>query len=716
MGEGARKTFIVAVTACLLAYIYGPLLGVGPFGRDLALATALSEVQLSAPEVLYTLPGIKDRPLAALSLILSRKLWVPTGAWYGPEITFFRLENLGLLLLAAFGLRKVLSRSLVPFLGADSARSASVAAALFFLLHPLAVSSVARATERGELIAMAAGLWGLHLFLRARQDREYALVAAAGLLFTVAAFAGRVAIFLPPLVFGLEFLSARRHRPKAQRLRTASTAFLLAALLVGVERAWRLALAVPGGFGGGPSDRGALDGLALWVEKLGVLLLPVDTYGAGRAGFALVAVTHLVALHPGLVAARTAPRLWGRLLVGWTVALLVVEATCANERVLPGSLEGAEQLFPALLVMAVGLGITSTAIQGARRTLVPVLVCGTYALLGHGHAGPFGWAGEAVAELRDDLAVAADQQGWKGRYLVIDPPETVAGVEALRGNLPLLMGPAMQPESPIETRAKSPWAGGAKWEAFAALAPHPLLGQWRAEGLCLVMPAEPGAASGRRTQRTLPVPGEPFPGAEEPSGREGRTGPWALDVDPFELGFLSARPPAGARTAEPPVVRWEALSERPEGELFGVWVHGPSGLEARFCLTASRLWLLSERVLSVRFPGALSQRSHALAAASVPALPDSVQPRRVRDDWLFDVGAVELPEPLRGEVLWVLSILDPARLELQQYVLGEAGGGKLRATGLAARAAELQAAGGDLLWTLEPQIEGVALARALGRR
>lgn len=712
MGEGARKTFIVAVTTCLLAYVYGPLLGVGPFGRDLALATALSEIQLDAPEALYTLPGIKDRPLAALSLILSRKLWVPTGAWYGPEITFFRLENLGLLLLAAFGLRKVLSRSLVPFLGPDSARSASVAAALFFVLHPLAVSSVARATERGELIAMAAGLWGLHLFLRARQDREYALVAAAGLLFTVAAFAGRVAVFLPPLVFGLEFLSARRHRPKSQRIRTATTAFLLAALLVGVERAWRLALSEPGGFGGGPSDRGALDGLALWVEKLGVLLLPVDTYGAGKAGFALVAVTHLVALHPGFVAARTAPRLWGRILVGWTVALLVVETTCAKERVLPGSLEGAEQLFPALLVMAVGLGITSTAIQGARRTLIPVLVCGTYALLGHGHAGPFGWAGEGVGQLRDELAVAAQQQNWKGRYLVVDPPDQVAGVEALRGNLALLMGPAMQPEAPFEDRSEAPWAGGADWEALAALAPHGLLDQWREDGLSVLMPAE----SGRRIALVLPEPGVPFRGAEEP--RDGGTprAQWALDVDPFEMGYLAVQVPAGARTGEPPVVRWEALAERPEGELFGVWVEAAGGVEARFCLTSSRLWLLSERVLGIRFPGALSQRTHALAAASVPSLPDSVVPRRVGDDWLFDVGGVDLAKPLRGDILWILSILDPGRMELQQYVLGAAGGGKLRATGLALRADELTAGGAELLWSLEPQIEGVALARALGRR
>lgn len=205
MSEAARKTWIVALAVGLLAYVYGPLLGVGPFGRDLALITALSEIQLDTPGALYSLPGIKDRPLAALSLVISRKLWVPAGTWYGPEITFLRLENLGLLLLAAFALRHVLARSLAPFLGADQARSASVAASLFLVLHPLAVSSVARATERGELIAMAAGLWGLHLFLRARQDREYAPVAAAGILFAVAAFAGRVAVFLPPLVAGLEF-------------------------------------------------------------------------------------------------------------------------------------------------------------------------------------------------------------------------------------------------------------------------------------------------------------------------------------------------------------------------------------------------------------------------------------------------------------------------------------------------------------------------------
>lgn len=722
MSEGARRAWIVALAVGLLGYVYGPLLGSGPFGRDLALVSALSETSLNAPQDLYALPGIKDRPLAALSLLLSTRFWAPTGVWTGVGLTFLRLENLGLLLLAGFGLRRLLSRSLAPFLGADQARSAAVASALFFVLHPLSVSTVVRATERGELIAMAAGLWGLHLFLRARQEREYALVAAAGLLFAVAAFAGRVAIFLPPLVAGLEFLSAARHRRKSQRIRTATTAFLLAAVLVGVERGWRLYLAEPGAFGGGPSERNALDGLALWVEKLGVLLLPVDLGGVGRAGFALAAVTHLWALHPGFVAARAAPRLWGRILVGWTLALLVVEATCAKERVLPGSLEGAEQLFPALLVMAVGLGATATAVQGARRTLIPVFVCISYALLGRGHVDPMQWAASAVDELRVELGQAARARGWKGRYLVIDAPEEVAGVRALHGSLPLLLGPALQADAPYHEPGAAPWLGSASWEAFATFAMQPEMLAWRQQGLTLLLASD--TPDGPRRGLSLAPPGPVFSLASEPdppaleSGEPAARGTWSLAQDPLGVGAIEVRARAGARTGEPPVMRWDTLlGGREEAELLGVWIQGEDGLEARFDLARERSWLLSGRVQGVRFPGALAQRIGALARAQVPSLPDSVTPLRVGGDWLFDVGEVHLPEPLRGQVTWVLALLDMQTFDLEEFILRDVGGGKLRAPLLAAEAdRHFAAGGGQLAWVLEARLEGVALARAQGRR
>lgn len=445
-----------------------------------------------------------------------------------------------------------------------------------------------------------------------------------------------------------------------------------------------------------------------------MLILPVNTYGAGRAGFVLAAVTHLMALHPGFVAARTAPRLWGRILVGWALALLVVETTCAKERVLPGSLEGAEQLFPALLLMAVGLGITSTAIQGARRTLVPVLVCAAYALLGHGHAGPFGWAAEAVSGLRNDLALAAGGNGWRGRFVVIDPPHEVAGVRALRGNLPLLLAPALQPGAPYEDREQAPWLGGASWASFASFAQHPELHAWREQGLCLLLPEGPAGAP--RMAKVLPPPGPVFAGASEPDpGAEGR-GTWRLSLDPFELGFLNVRALDDARTGEPPIVRWDASEERPEGEVFGAWVRDEEGLSARFSLAGNQAWLLSGRVLGLRFPGALADRQGVVAARTVPILPPSVVPRRVGDDWLFDLTDVSLPDPVRGELIWVLSLLDPDRLELAEFILADPGDGKLRALGIEVEAQRLRQVSGRLFWILEPQIGGVALARALGRR
>ncbi|HRV82841.1 MAG TPA: hypothetical protein P5218_15515, partial [Planctomycetota bacterium] len=425
---------------------------------------------------LYAVPEIDGRPLASLSLLLSERLWARGGGtaevtWSEFGATWLRIENLVYLLIAAAALRGVLQKALQPFLGAEQARSAGVTAALFLFLHPLGVSTAAQVAERGELMAAASGALSMGFFLKARQDRAPRIMLAAVLLALVAAFAGRIAYLLPPLAGLLEFLSARRHRPIGARLRTALVTAVVCLALVSIEWVLRHRFA-PETLGPPLGPWRQLGGVALALEKLGVLLLPVDTYGIGKVGYALAVIALLLALHPGFVAARSAPRLWGRILLGWAAALILAEVYSLGRRVEPGSLAGSQVLFPATFVMAVGSAIAATAIHGVRRTLIPAVVCVAFALLGRGHARPFERAADRVTELRRNLVEQAQARDWKTGFFLLDFPDQVAGVRPLEGAVRHLLDPMFLYEvTPRPPR--QPWLGAGNAGAFALFSAEP---------------------------------------------------------------------------------------------------------------------------------------------------------------------------------------------------------------------------------------------------
>ena len=126
--------------------------------------------------------GQDERPLAALSLVLTSRLWTEGGEWTPRAVFSLRLENLALLLLAAVGISRFLRRMLEPWSGREQARAASHAARVLVALHPLAAAAVASASARGDLLGAALAAFAANMFLRGRQERSKRLVVQAGLL------------------------------------------------------------------------------------------------------------------------------------------------------------------------------------------------------------------------------------------------------------------------------------------------------------------------------------------------------------------------------------------------------------------------------------------------------------------------------------------------------------------------------------------------------
>ncbi|MEE8466992.1 MAG: hypothetical protein V3T22_00960 [Planctomycetota bacterium] len=625
MSERTRTAGIVAVILALTAYAYAPLLSAGFLGDDYRVLLSVDEVARSGRAAdLYDLEGAAGRPGAALSLMGSRLLWTEDGRWTGAEALGLRLEHLALLLLAAWGMHGVLRRALTPWMGLDPAKAAAHAGAALLLLHPLATAAVGRLESRGDLLVLALGAWSARLFLTGRQLDRPGRVAVAALLAALASICSASAMLLPLILAGLEYLSARRHRPLVVRLRTTLTSLVVFGALVTAEWAARTAYAPIGlrGFQPLPSSSG---GVALAFEKVGVLMLPVDTYGLGQAGYLVAALALLVGLHPGLVAARWAPRLWGRILLGWVVSVAVVLALHADQRVLPGSLERAHLLLPAGLVMAVGFGISSTALSGWRRTVVPTLVGALFAILGRGLTEPQREAAQELLVLRTEMVSAARSRGWDTTLLVLDPPRRVAGVDALGGGLEALLAPPFLPIAP-ETQSARLVVHGLQTAAFRALLREPEFDALRERGVTLVLEASRlgGADDSGRVAVDLPPTGV---GEQRITWvGEGRTPPGKL-LDPLKVRCFRVVAMPGASTEELPIIRWEASGDVPGAQVSGVWLAGAQPV-AVFDLESSLPWLVGGPVRSTWFPGALTLITSGRASTDPMLLPEDLRPRR----------------------------------------------------------------------------------------
>jgi hypothetical protein len=473
-----------------------------------------------------------------------------------------------------------------------------------------------------------------------------------------------------------------------------------------------------------PAEGGAsfAQGLVVAVEKLGILIMPVHPFGGlGVLGFVVGGAALLAALEPALVATRSAPRLWGWLVGTWCGAIGAVMLSTAAVRVPPDTFAHAETLFPAAVVMAVGLGIASTALSGSRRMVVPALVAAGYALLAHAAAGPYRPAGEALGELRADLDRARERHGRQATFLVVDPPGRVAGLDVLGGSLDLVLHPSFTGE-PEEAVVR-----GLTLEALFCYARQPEFDVLRGEPLVLVFPAAelaglrggdaPEPATGRVSARIPP-----------PAARAGaivwRDEPRSplFELDPLHHAAVRATASGGApaEALEPaPAVAWRARSAlAANAALEGAWIAGPDGPRAFFDVERSLAWLVGEEIARVWFEGALADPVSAEVLTQVPRLE---APRRTRDgaDWLFEVDPDEPPRPLAGAGAWRLELLDLARLEalaLDAEPEPAGQGRRLRVRQAALwEDRVLERGGGPIAWSLAFRVGPVTLARSDGR-
>jgi len=729
------KRFLVFLACVLVAwYAHRPLLGAGFLGSDAAVLVDVAEAQgehgALAP---WAVEAVDHRPLAMGSLALSRRLHSRDGVYTPGDAGRLRLESLILLVIAAFGVRAAVIRALRPWTGSDHARAAGAASGALLMFHPLLVPVVAHLPARGDVVALAASAWSTALLLRGRQERDAIALGGAFALALAAAAASPSALLLVPLGFGLEFFAARRHRPLPVRVRTAVHVALGYAAALLVEAAAR-ALLQPAPSPGAAAARAGFDpeavlfaaegglarALGVAAETTGVVVLPVNTTGLGFLGYVPAVIALLLALHPGFVAARAAPRLWGRVLGGWAiaVAVLLVLGT-GGARTVPAELADAPGTMSLALAMAVGLGISSTALSGGRRTVLPAIAGGLYALLTAGSAATVRWAAADVGAVHDVILEAAAEDEWeRAETWVLDPPRRIYGVDALspEDDAALTSGPFLpRGAQPVSVR-------GLPASSFWALSRGDAFRDARAGGLTLLLPRSPGndAADTPAVELTVLRIDPPAPGTSIAPRRaigwvgEG-TSPAARAFDPFEIRHAVALAPADATAAEvvaePPMIRWagERSSDRVHQ---GVWVMGDEGPEARFALERDAAWLLGGEVRSIWFSGPLEKAVSVRMATDPPMLPAHVVPRVVGDDWTFDIAAVDLAAPIdpAANEVWELRVIDPVSGREVRIAPTGAGSGRLVAPDAARFGAY------DVLWILDRSLDGVVVERAEGLR
>ena len=613
MPNALRRTLVALCFALLASWAWLPLLQSPLHGAEIGqLALARSSSAALAPEL------ASGHALAALDLRLSAAHGIP---W------LMRLESVGWLLLAAWALGRATRRLLVPWSGDELARAAGWATSMVFALHPLSIASAASVAARGDLMGLALGATSAWLYLRGRQERQPRTIAIAVLCCALAGFCSDLALGACVWLAGAEFLSAHRQRKWGTRFRSAlgaAGAALVLALADTVVRTLAFG-AVPAHAGIASwtsfESCGVVHSLALGFERLGTLFVPVNAHVAGGWGFALACALALATLQPILVAVRAAPRLWGRLLGVWAVALLAAEFLAPRRAVHPEHLANAATMAGSVAVMAMGLGLAAVALSGARRVVQPLIFAVGFAILGHANARAHLAAGREASELL--AALGSPKEG--ARAVVIDAPREMLGVEVLGGS-----GNALANGVELWSSAE-----------FARFAAAGEFDEARAASRLVVL----RRAGERWTSGVL------GPAADE-SGptswfREGRSP--ELDLDPLKSRALLVTAEAGADTSVAPIVAWSSSTSggREVGRVVGSWSQLGESPQAVFDLASSVEWLATPRVRQVwsvegwSLIGSAEFTSElpapALELEPISALPGSVRFRSVGDA-PFDAG------------------------------------------------------------------------------
>ncbi len=580
MPQQPRRLLIAALFLLVASWAAWPVLEAGFHGAEVGL---LERARASR--------SLIDPELAQGHLLASLDLAATAGRV--PAVVA-RLESFFWLLLAALALGRCARRLLLPWSGGELARAAGWASALVFALHPVALAAVASVTARADLMALCFSTGSLWAYLHARQERRSGVLVLSALCAVLAGLSSDLALSLPAWLAAAEFLSAHRQRGVATRIRSA-LAVAAVSLACVLFDTWLRSLALdelspPDAF----RALGSAQGIAALFERLGSLLFPVNTHVLGALGFALAGLLALAALQPILVAARSAPRLWGRILGLWALALLSAELVGRGVRVQPTDLRDAEALLLSAAVLSVGLGLGSVAMSGVRRVVTPLVLAVGLAVLSHFAGIAHRSAGVELAGLQRALAETPAGSAW-----IVDSPEVVLGVRCAEGALA-----ESTPSGARLSRVDS--------ESLALQACDGRLDVARSGGLSLLL----RGSDGWRPRNVLEPSEASLPAAWFRDGISP-----ALELDPLAAGALVVRGAAGCDTSAPPQLAWRAAgtSEGEDGRVVGVWSYLGEAPEAVFDLRSEPAWLAAGRVGQVWSAAGWSRIAQA---EFLPALPE----------------------------------------------------------------------------------------------
>jgi hypothetical protein len=735
--------FLAILVALLgLGMAYGPVLGAPLHGHDLELLVRAgrwtaersgfgpSTMGEFAPiEVLGVVGDDEDGDvgslLSGLMLIASSRLWgaIDSPALGLPSSFFYRVENLGLLLLAGWGLARFLGRLFRPWVGAEQAGRAAFAAAAIFVVHPLCVPTVASVAGRADLLTLALGCWAAAAFLIGRQERQYLLLVLAGILTLLAGLSGQLALALPPALATAEFLSSGRQRKARARARTALNTFLLFSLFVQLNVAL---VSTTTGHGYYPRVSYSLAGLlepgavvaamGNVLGKLGVLCLPANAESLGALGVLVALGLFLLALQPALTAARSAPRLWTAAFLWWASATAFALLFGLHKPVDLGTMGDAVSLVPATLVLCAGLGLGSTAVRGFAGPALPLALALGYAGLAHGNAQPWRAAADAFLDLRRDLLAALDDHPDARRVVVLDAPRDVLGVDGIEDGLrwaahPMFTGAPVLAASqlaplPIVDLPRDVFATWTRSSAFDAELDGGLLLIYPTEGLA----GAEGPLPLRAWRMVARVPGGPARTFWSETSRS----PY-LGLDSFGPAVVELLAPLDAPEQLPGSLDWRAFGEVPmTGTVPVRWVQGADGSIGYADAGSDLGWRLGGRIARVWFERGLPTLREGRIVEALPR-PTLAGPAQVGIGWRFEAPSHPLLEDLGDRGEWVLRVLSLDSLEHRRAAapVGHAGS-PLRFAGVGQWAEARGRDGERVAWELDYVLDGASVLRAAG--
>lgn len=742
-----------ALLGILVLVAHASLFGVGPVGNDFEVLVESSRAVHSegggesadALEHIFGRAGTNGRPLAAWSLGMSTWIWTSGGHWTTFAASGMRFENLLLLGLVAFLLSRFLRRLLLPWTDSEQASAASYAVFMLLLVHPLSVSAVASPAARGDLLGACFALLASLAFLKGRQDRRFGLVAVAALATALATQASELGYAVPIWLALIEYSSSRRHRSTQARIRTCVSTLIIFGAIAGLDIAMRIGL----GIDPWPSElQASLLTLTSFQEsmyaiysgltKLGVLILPVNGANAGALGFVFAALILVAVIQPVLHASRSAPRFWIMVLCIWLALVLFAEAMRATLDVGPNDFSASAGMFPAVIIMAVGLSVASTAVSGTRRQSVPLVVAFLLCSLARSNARGWRSAAKDARRFSTELSASIAKFGSDPTYYVIDS----SGLSDLYAATPLDLGwifdEAFSGEKLRAEELRFHHLTEAGFLNFARLEEFDVA---RSKGLVALFPnrlVNPGARTHWVSEElsSAPAAGR-VQEWRNPSAAEASGGHWlaqdgaqpfvansaSIEVITVKVKTLSEGTERDNEAAE---IYWRARGGVVQGgKLSGPWFESDGGRQAIFDTGSSISWLLGPRVDSLLLMGDLAETAGASVLPSPPLLDFPVEPEIDDDDWHLGVLPEPEPEqdqpdsvdseptPLSNE--WYLTLLDLQSYEFVEILCELDDDRSLNAPDAEEISQRLRQSPGSLAWGVEHRIDGALIARSGGR-